>query len=267
MRISEALKETRQNLGLSQKNFIGDIISPSQYSRIENGTQEINLSTVLKLLTTNHVNVETFIKKLLPDYSNSQSEISYQVMKVYYDQDIKQLKYLVNQIDDNDMDLKLRTKLALIYLENKQGQIDSKTKKQIINEFIKREDWTQSTTTLHLLEQSMLIFDFDQISLLMNSIFRKYDSIIQDQSFIVQDRISGICVNYLYVCYQNKDNVQAQKALDLLKKIPKIPELFIYQLLIKYYEALFKGDTKELETVKKVLSKYGSTGLAQNLPK
>lgn len=267
MEISEALKEVRQDLGLSQKSFIGDIISPSQYSRIEKGTQEINLSTALTLLTTNHVNVVTFMKKILPNYSNSQSELSYQVMKAYYDRDIKQLKYLFNQIDDSNLDLKLRTRLALVYLENNQDQIGLKTKKQIINEFIKRENWTKSTTTLHLLEQSMLIFDFDQISLLMNSVFRRYTDCIQKEPFVVQDRISGICVNYLYICYQNKNKNQARKALNLLKQVSKIPELIIYQLLISYYEALFMEDVQEVEAVKSILSKYGFSNLAQSLPR
>lgn len=42
MKISEALRNYRQEIGLSQKEFIGDIISAAQYSRIEKGTQEIN---------------------------------------------------------------------------------------------------------------------------------------------------------------------------------------------------------------------------------
>lgn len=39
MKISEALRNYRQEIGLSQKEFIGDIISAAQYSRIEKGTQ------------------------------------------------------------------------------------------------------------------------------------------------------------------------------------------------------------------------------------
>ena len=70
MKISEALRNYRQEIGLSQKEFIGDIISAAQYSRIEKGTQEINLSTTLLLLTSNHINVSDFIIKILPDYNN-----------------------------------------------------------------------------------------------------------------------------------------------------------------------------------------------------
>lgn len=184
MKISDALKKHRQEIELSQKEFIKDIISPSQYSRIENGIQEIDLSTALPLLTSNHINVTEFINEILPDYNN----------------DVGELKELLNKINQlhNAQDLKLRTQLAIIYLEQKEKQIDPSLKKQIINEFIKRDNWTESTTTLHLLEQSMLIFDFDQISLLMNSIFKRYKN-IQDQSFIIQDRVGGICINYLYV--------------------------------------------------------------------
>lgn len=173
MKISEALRNYRQEIGLSQKEFIGDIISAAQYSRIEKGTQEINLSTTLLLLTSNHINVSDFIIKILPDYNNDdegnlQTILSQQVMAAYYDNNIDKLKKLLNKINKlhDATDLKLRMNLALIYLEKKENQLDPKFKKQIINEFIKRDNWTESPTTLHLLEQSMLVFDFDQISLL-----------------------------------------------------------------------------------------------------
>lgn len=272
MKISEALRNYRQEIGLSQKEFIGDIISAAQYSRIEKGTQEINLSTTLLLLTSNHINVSDFIIKILPDYNNDdegnlQTILSQQVMAVYYDNNIDELKKLLNKINKlhDATDLKLRTNLALIYLEKKENQLDPKFKKQIINEFIKRDNWTENQTTLHLLEQSMLVFDFDQISLLTNSIFKRYQD-IRDQDFLTQDRVAGICINYLYICYQNKNKSAAQKAFNLLDKLPKIPELFTYQFLIKYYKYLFKSDFNQAEEIKNILATYGLTNLAQRLP-
>ena len=104
MKISEALRNYRQEIGLSQKEFIGDIISAAQYSRIEKGTQEINLSTTLLLLTSNHINVSDFIIKILPDYNNDdegnlQTILSQQVMAAYYDNNIDELKKLLNKIN------------------------------------------------------------------------------------------------------------------------------------------------------------------------
>lgn len=271
MKISEALKKYREEVGLSQKAFIKDIISPAQYSRIEKGTQEVNLSTILLLLTANHINVIAFIEDVLSDYTcgnnNSLTNLSMQVMNAYYDQDLKELKDLLQQINqfNNAVDLKLRTKLVILFLENKGEQTDPELKKQIINEFLKRDNWTENTTTLHLLEQAMLLFDFDQISLLMNSIFRRYKN-IQKMSFLIQDRISGICANYLYVCYQNHNIEQAQKALDLLENVPKIPELFVYQLLIQYYKALFTKRFERAKEIKDILSTYGLEKFSQSLP-
>lgn len=219
MKISDALKKHRQELELSQKEFIKNIISPSQYSRIEKGTQEINLSTALLLLTANHINVTEFINEILSDYNNDnenmqQGTLSNKVMTAYYDNDVAQLKELLNKINQlhNAQDLKLRTQLAIIYLEQKEKQIDPSLKKQIINEFIKRDNWTKSTTTLHLLEQSMLIFDFDQISLLMNSIFKRYKN-IQDQSFIIQDRVGGIALTIYMSVIRIKINHKLKKHL------------------------------------------------------
>ena len=60
-------------------------------------------------------------------------------MAAYYDNNIDELKKLLNKINKlhDATDLKLRTNLALIYLEKKENQLDPKFKKQIINEFIK----------------------------------------------------------------------------------------------------------------------------------
>lgn len=194
MKISEALKNARQGLGLSQKQFIADIISPAQYSRIENGSQEINLSALLKILTLNQINVFDFMDKVLSEYSLDkndhvllQNKLSREVSLAYYDQDITKLKQILKQLKKmyNMQDLKLRTQLVIAYLEDKNQQLDSKIKKEILNEFLKRDNWTENTITLHLLEQSMLIFDFDQISLLMNSIFKRYDNIF-DQPFLTK---------------------------------------------------------------------------------
>lgn len=274
MKISEALRDARQELGLSQKQFIANIISPAQYSKIENGSQEIHLSTVLKILSLNQINVSDFMDKVLPEYSLNkhnhslqQDEISRAVTFAYYDQDVPKLKQMLKQIEKmhNMQDLKLRTQLIIAYLEDKNKQLDSKTKKEILNEFLKRDNWTESTITLHLLEQSMLIFDFDQISLLMNSIFKRYDDIL-DQPFLTQDRVSGICVNYLYVCYQNKDKERAIRTISFLKKIPKIPELFIYQIFIKYYEALFASKYDEVNDIKETLKKFEFENVAKHLP-
>lgn len=111
-------------------------------------------------------------------------------MAAYYDNNIDELKKLLNKINKlhDATDLKLRMNLALIYLEKKENQLDPKFKKQIINEFIKRDNWTENQTTLHLLEQSMLVFDFDQISLLTNSIFKRYQD-IRDQDFLTQETV------------------------------------------------------------------------------
>ncbi len=224
------------------------------------------------LLTSNHINVADFINDILPDYNSDdentpQSLLSTKVMTAYYDNNVAELKTLLKEINKlhNAQDLKLRTSLAIMHLEQKEKQIDPNLKKQIITEFIKRDNWTESTTTLHLLEQSMLIFDFDQISLLMNSIFKRYKN-IQDQDFLVQDIISGICINYLYVCYQNRNKIQANKAFALLDKLPATPELFIYKLLIKYYKYLFSSNFDQAKNIKNILSTNGLASLAQNLP-
>lgn len=57
--IGKVLKKQRIKLNLTQGVFIQDILSVSQYSRIESGEQDIKSSDLLDILICNNIDINT----------------------------------------------------------------------------------------------------------------------------------------------------------------------------------------------------------------
>lgn len=51
MKLGEYLREEQKKLGLTQQDFVQNIISVSQYSRVENGEQDLKVSDFVKLIS------------------------------------------------------------------------------------------------------------------------------------------------------------------------------------------------------------------------
>ena len=57
MQIGKELKKLRLELGLSQTEMVGDILTKSYYSKIERGLHEINAKDLIEILERNRVNI------------------------------------------------------------------------------------------------------------------------------------------------------------------------------------------------------------------
>ena len=65
MTIGNLLKEYRIKAGKTQRSWIGEIISPSFYSKVEKGLSRISAEDLIELLRRNHVNLASFLMKLI----------------------------------------------------------------------------------------------------------------------------------------------------------------------------------------------------------
>lgn len=57
MKLGEYLRKERKKLGLTQQDFVQNIISVSQYSRVENGEQDLKVSDFVKLISINNLDI------------------------------------------------------------------------------------------------------------------------------------------------------------------------------------------------------------------
>lgn len=274
MEISKALKNARENIGVSQKDFVKDIISPAQYNRIEHGTQQIKLSTVIELLTANHVDVDSFVNQIESSYDRSRSRDKTQeywqniIMENFNKHDIEGVKKAaaqINRLHGNKI-LKLRAKLAVAALENRSDLLNEKTRQEIMKELFKSENWTKNKDAILLFSSSMLVLDFRQVSLMMGSLLKQYKN-IEKESNIVQRRIASTCINFLYAAYLHKDEIEAKKIWKYLSTLPANPDLLTYKLMGRYYYYLFKNNKDKVNEIRNILNDCGYKEMMEGFPK
>lgn len=90
MTIGEALKKSRNSLGLTQSQFAHDVVSESFYSKVERGINEITATDLLKLLQVNHINRVDFLAEIEDETNNNlQEDLKIQLLDAYSSRDKK----------------------------------------------------------------------------------------------------------------------------------------------------------------------------------
>ena len=64
MTIGEALKKERKDLGLTQTEMAGNILTKSYYSKVERGQHEIKAIDLIEILRLHDIDVSRFLAKL-----------------------------------------------------------------------------------------------------------------------------------------------------------------------------------------------------------
>lgn len=60
LKIGKYLKIERKRKNLTQKDFLQNILSVSQYSRIESGEQDIKVTDFIQIMTVNNIDIPKF---------------------------------------------------------------------------------------------------------------------------------------------------------------------------------------------------------------
>ncbi|WP_334352589.1 helix-turn-helix domain-containing protein [Companilactobacillus sp. HBUAS56257] len=104
IRIGSFLNKERTDLNLTQSAFVKNILSVSQYSRVENGEQDLKSEDLIAILIANKINIEDFFTKVLENKSTPVSEmelkkvISEKLAQAFYDHNLSQAKKIEKQI-------------------------------------------------------------------------------------------------------------------------------------------------------------------------
>lgn len=271
-KIGKILKEERLKLKLTQSEFIQGVLSVSQYSRIESCEQDIKASDLIKILTNNQIDLANFFDNIQSQINNGELSNSYifsQIVSGYYERDLPKLVKLQDEIKDKRIDktLKLRLKIAIAILNNDVNQISAGTKKELLTELNKSDDWTEDKNFLQLFGNSMAIFSMENLNIYMRKILRTYVSTIDKRSVEMQKRIAGVCINYLTKSHMEKDTQMVAETLKLLSNLSENPELLMYKMLGLYYKDLFTGNREGLNKILSLLREAGYTDFIKNLPR
>lgn len=262
--VGAELKRIRKSLGLTQAEMTlnGKIISIGQYSKVENGIHEIGVDTLLKILTAHdEINIQTFFINLEKNYTKVDNEFSPEIlseklMLAFYKNDLLEAQKLKKQIDNlkENKELKLRAVITVAVLSGTILNLDEKTKEDLSKNMFINDNWTKEKDSLRLFSNSMIIIDRNILPTLMKSVLRTYSD-EERLSVEVQERISSICINYLYVCFKKHILNNVEETIAFLKKLSESPSLMFNKILGYYFECLFNGNDSDASKIRDILAK------------
>lgn len=262
--VGAELKRIRKSLGLTQAEMTlnGKIISIGQYSKVENGIHEIGVDTLLKILTAHdEINVQTFFINLEKNYTKVDNEFSPEIlseklMLAFYKNGLLEAQKLKEQIDNlkENKELKLRAVITVAVLSGTILNLDKKTKEDLSKNMFINDNWTKEKDSLRLFSNSMIIIDRNILPTLMKSVLRTYSD-EERLSVEVQERISSICINYLYVCFKKHILNNVEETIAFLKKLSESPSLMFNKILGYYFECLFNGNDSDASKIRDILAK------------
>ena len=248
MTIGNLLRQYRQEAGKTQRAWIGDIVSPSFYSKIEKNTTRISAQDLIEILRYNHIDLASFFSKL--DYrSKSEDELKKNVISksidAYYEFDIDQLSAIKNAIaksavhNKEDLILKLN---ILIYTANSSPEKLSLSEKQQLKAKFYNEDNLDQESLKNFCNY-MYFFDFTSNLTITKKFLKKFGRSNDEK---IQFLVLGILINMIGISIKHQSYKNARQLIKISKKIPTKPStcfskmvLFLLENLINYhYEPL-----------------------------
>lgn len=267
MLICEALKIERQKLNLTQSQFADKICSPSNYSKIERGLQQITASDLLLLLSKNKIDCIEFIKKIIDsyqfdttNYEAAQNLLKIKLAKAFYNRDISKIREIDSEIQQGNFKRELKLESALIrhIVQNDLNSISVEMKQQYEKIFFGLRNWYTNVDSIRLFSNSMSIFENDELEYQMRY-FLKHFSTIEESDVYTLEVGASVLVNYLYICYsrktRNEENIN--NTIELLSTLPEIPELFVYKCLGKYYNYLIQDNRNKAKELRNFMVENG----------
>jgi len=264
MTIGELLKENRKKLNLTQKEMAGTIVSTSFYYRVEQDNTRISAIDLLKILKVHHINISDFIDQLTIKLNNQtdEDEIIDTLFIAFFNNDIDTVMQLKKYIYLRaSQTTKLYIKLIEALLKQYRTILNKQDEDLIRKELFNGLNW--SIPTLKLFTNSMFIYTSDELSFLLTSILNKYQT---TKNETVQKFIASICINFLDLCYKRKNFTFWKKGISFLFSLPSTPELLMYKLLGKYYQAILEKDKTTIDHIKTTLMLSGFSNYIELLP-
>lgn len=218
MKINEALKRERLAQGKTQAEFSRGIFEGSNYSKIERGIQSITVENLLKILDKNRISQKDFLEQITDEYKfdpneekEHESNLAIKLRNLFYSRDKSNITALdkVIQNSNSSKELKLRSTLVKHVVLNTLADLPEKVKSEFRKELFLEEEWTKEITKLRLFENSMIIFDDEDLEYFFNKVYKTYNHNINVNTYL-QEIIAGTC-NYFLLIAMNAN-------LQLIKK-------------------------------------------------
>lgn len=266
MTIGEALKEERENLGLSRYKFSKGVVDRKFYGKVEENNGVLSSEKLIQLLQKNNIDFAQFFEKVKSN-ENLDAERLDKAMRVAFEKrDINECKQVCQSIMKlkGERILKLRTIVAIAYLDKNLDALDENIRKEIVEEIYKSNNITQNVSIIRLFANTMPILSNEQLNVLVSEFLRKAKK-SKPKSEIEGRRIAVLLNNYLAACWERKINSNlVDDSMEYLMQMKDV-HLLVYKEVGKFYFELIKGNGNEAKKIKHNLADWGYQKLANTL--
>ncbi len=278
LKIGEALRKIRTDLGLSQAKMCEGIVQRPFYSLVESGKSGISAESLIMILVSHKIDINYFYNLVYKSYMSKEEKINEELQEemeyAVHSKNYSLLEYDCNKVlsfSDNTI-LKIRTIVTKAYFKGKLGEIDESVKKRICMEFDKEEKWIDKPEYIRLLANTMPILEIEMIDSLIMQLLRSIDK-KEFISELMTERYLRILENYLVTCFDRDVYLKEKYSThiyNVIKYVLNASESFhfvIYKLHARYMYALFHNDEEERQDIVRFLKKYGYGNVIKSWPK
>lgn len=270
MKISDALKKERKELGLRQKDMFSKLkISKSHYSQIENGFHRIYADDLLRILVNLNIDYHKFFDEVIEDYGFDMEALKLEnkLSHAFYNRDLKEAIKVKKEIFlSKNVSFELKYHALLVLSELKEEKIPENVQKDMYR-YLFKENWTENKDALRIFGNAMKYFDEDIRVILMDRVLKEYKN-ISNFPEDVQKRVATICINYLFN-YEGDLNTQIEEIINLLNLLKPLPQFALYKILVALFKTKFyeDKDTAKIREIKNTLILAGYNQVVRLLEK
>lgn len=257
--IGPALKTIRKELGLTQEQMVGNVITQTYYSKVENGKAQIGAKLLFQILNLHNYDISKFYERFISSGSENKSAFWYfesEMVNIGNSKDAKglnKIKQELRDIEDSNIEgidtLKLLLAVDEVLVKGTNQGISQETK-DLAKRLIRGRDGNSCVYVL--LQASMLLFDVDEGYVLMMEAIKFYH---HDKDRYEEDtlQLAMAATNYVKTCWMKKaDKKYALPVINFIKNLPQASIYIGVKLLADYYEALFNHEDAKVRMIRQI---------------
>lgn len=274
MKIGEALRKIRNDLGLSQAKMCEGIIQRPFYALVESGKSGIGAESLIKILVKHEIDLDYFYNLVadtyIPEHEKLNRDLQLKMEKAVNFKDLEAINYYESKIltsSTNEI-LKLRAQVTAAYFKDCLNKVDENTKNNIYRKF-DRDSWITSPELLRLITNTMPLWDQEALSTLIKHLLRviKKEKALSE---LMLERYIRILGNYLVTCYDRNCYKQymllIQQIINYIIEMTNSFHFMIYRFHAYYMYALFRKDKEKIRSIRATLEEYSYSYITASWP-
>lgn len=270
MTIGQLLKQYRIESSKTQKEWAGNTISTSYYSKVEKDQHRITAEDLIALLRANNIKLWEFFGKLSQEDKiryDENRDIGEAINEAFYHNDKDQLKDIKNVIanseiaDKEDQLLFINAIIALVGNHNVEN-LDEKDRIELKEKIFNISDFDENKLALYC--NFMTLYDLDNNLLISRRVITQFR---YSGNSNVQETILAIVINILFMCIEENRYKETEFFIQAADQISTKPNLFFYKNCIFILKNIvnyhYERKDEYLNKVRRAIDHISSLGMPE----